>query len=174
MSSRDDGWSFGRALQYDPAELEQRLEREGRVTLAVTADTALVLAKDRGDDSGAPPRYWGEVWHRGSRAGTINGASVNELMRRATGELARIEQEARVPSPAAPPDPPRRHIASNGQIYVVYISPLERSTGVDPRARAVVFVRESDGAVTSARVAADVDPRWLSGSDLDDLLQRAR
>ena len=171
--SRGEGWSFGRALQYDPAELELRLEKEGQVTLPITQETALIIAKERGPVRDPETRYWGEVWHRGARAGTVIGTSVNEVMRRATGELARVERHEprRIDTP---PEPPRRHIASNGQIYVVYLAPLEHSTGVDPRSRAVVFVRESDGAVTSTRVPADTDPRWLSGGDLDELLGRSR
>ena len=171
--SRGEGWSFGRALQYDPAELELKLEKEGRITLPITQRTALVLAKERAEGRDPETRYWGEVWHEGARAGTVIGRTVNEVMRRATGELARVERRegARIDTP---PDPPRRHIARDGHIYVVHLSPVEGRTGVEHGARAVVFVRESDGAVTSARVPGDTDPRWLSGSDLDDLLVRAR
>ena len=171
--SRGEGWSFGRALQYDPVELELRLEREARITLPITPRTALILARERGESRDPETRYWGEIWHEGARAGTVIGRSVNEVMRRATGELARVERREE-PRINTPPEPPRRHIGNDGQIYVVYISPLEGRTGVEYGARAVVFVRESDGAVTSARVPGDTDPRWLSGSDLDDLLVRAR
>ena len=171
--SRGEGWSFGRALHYDPAELELRLEKEGRITLPITQRTALILAKERGECRDPETRYWGEVWHEGLRAGTVIGRTVNDVMRRATGELARVERKEE-PRINTPPEPPRRHVASDGQIYVVYLSPLEGRTGVEYGARAVVFVREGDGAVTSARVPFDTDPRWLSGSDLDDLLAKSR
>ena len=68
---------------------------------------------------------------------------------------------------------PRRHAAPSGHIYTVEVAPVEGARGVESHARALVFTRELDGAVLTVRVPISTDPRWLTASDLDELLGRA-
>ena len=70
-------------------------------------------------------------------------------------------------------DFPRRH-AIAGQSYLVEIAPAEGPRGIESCMHAVVFTREGDGAVFTARIPAVGDPKWLTGPDLDYLLRRAR
>lgn len=68
-------------------------------------------------------------------------------------------------------DQPRRH-ASGGAIYQVESAPAGAGSALGRRTQTLVFTRESDGAVLSVRVPNGTDLRWLTGDDLDDLLNR--
>ena len=69
---------------------------------------------------------------------------------------------------------PRRHISIDGHAYRVRLAPLEGPGGVHLNLRALVFEREDGSWVGSVRVVGDTDSFWLTESELDDLLERAR
>jgi len=79
-----------------------------------------------------------------------------------------------------PDDPPtglgrsRRHIVGNGRIYQVKVCPGEDAAGPSGNRQALVFTDEASGIVSTLTLYGAVELRWLTSSDLDDLLRRVR